>query len=163
VNVSIETSKSKTSSFSDHPREFLSDAMVHSQLIGLVAAIFALGCGEAVQPTTAPNASSLQSPVQLVIDLGDEGKKAYAVAWEPELTVLSAMERAAKSSGLVFEHRHSGEMAFLDAIGSTRNEAGRDGRNWIYHVNGEQADVGFGSRKLKAGDVVVWRFQKYNP
>jgi hypothetical protein len=130
----------------------------------LVALCFAmLGCRETAPPAVEPKTGDPAKAIELVIDLGEGAKKSYHVQWEPDLTVLAAMERAAKTSGLEFRHRHSGEMAFLDAIGSTRNETARNGRSWIYHVNGEQADVGFGARKLKPGDVVLWRFQTYNP
>lgn len=132
----------------------------------LVLALATLGCGDTAPPAVQPKTGDSGKTVELVIDFGEGEKKSYQVQWEPDLTVLAAMQRAAKTSGLEFRHRHTGEMAFLDAIGSTKNEAAKSGaRSWIYHVNGEEAKVGFGARQLEAGDVVLWRFQKskYNP
>jgi hypothetical protein len=123
------------------------------------------GCGETSPPAASPGDSGAAQTVELVVDDGDGGKKAYRVDWSPKLTVLAAMQRAQQSEKLDFQYRHSGEMAFLDAIGATKNEPGPGGRSWIYHVNGEEADVGFGARELAPGDVVLWRLQKskYNP
>jgi hypothetical protein len=125
----------------------------------------ALGCGDAKPPAAPPTNADLTKTVELVIDTGEGAKNSYRVAWAPKLTVLAAMQQAAKSAKLEFQHRHTGEMAFLDAIGATKNETGPGARSWIYHVNGEEADVGFGARELAPGDVVLWRFQKskYNP
>ena len=125
----------------------------------------ALGCGDAKQPATPPTNADPAKTVELVVDFGAGAKKSYRVAWAPNLTVLAAMQQAAERGELEFQHRHTGEMAFLDAIGATKNETGPGARSWIYHVNGEEADVGFGARELTPGDVVLWRFQKskYNP
>ena len=127
--------------------------------------VAALGCGQAPAPPPSAEDADAKKSVELIIDFGDATKKSYRVPWSPKLTVLAAMERAAKTSEFEFQHRHRGEMAFLDAIGATRNETGRSARVWIYHVNGQEADVGFGARELAPGDVVLWRFQKsqYNP
>jgi hypothetical protein len=128
--------------------------------------VASLGCGDARRPAASPgDDSDSAKTVDLLVDDGDGDKKSYRVVWTPNLTVLAAMRHAAELGDLEFRHRHSGEMAFLDAIGATKNETGPGGRSWIYHVNGEEADVGFGARELAPGDVVLWRFQKskYNP
>jgi hypothetical protein len=133
--------------------------------VGFWLLLATIGCGDATPPPEAPSDAIAAKTVKLVVDFGDGAKKSYRVAWTPKLTVLTAMQRAQQSEKLDFQYRHSGEMAFLDAIGSTRNEAGPGGRSWIYHVNGEEGDVGFGARELAPGDVVLWRLQKskYNP
>jgi hypothetical protein len=139
------------------------DMALRCALCWLLLAV--LGCGDGKQPAASPTKPDPGKTVELVVDFGEGAKKSYRVAWAPKLTVLSAMQQAAKSAELEFQHRHSGEMAFLDSIGATKNETGPGARSWIYHVNGEEADVGFGARELTPGDVVLWRFQKskYNP
>jgi hypothetical protein len=96
--------------------------------------------------------------VRLTIDYGDGVEKTFAtLAWQDKLTVLGALEAAAKHPrGIKFKHRGSGASAFVTAIDDLTNE-GR-GRNWTYQVNGKRADKSSGVWELKAGDTVVWRY-----
>src|SRR5688572_29102731 len=89
----------------------------------------AIGCGESPPPAAATSEPDPAKSVELVVHFGDGAKKSYRVAWAPKLTVLAAMQRAKESGELDFQHRHTGEMAFLDAIGSTKNETGPGARS----------------------------------
>ena len=41
-----------------------------------------------------------------------------------------------------------------------KNEGG-GGRGWTYRVNGKLGDRSLGVFPLKAGDAVLWKFEKY--
>ena len=99
--------------------------------------------------------------VKVVIDYGDGCEKHFtAIAWKAEMTVLDATRAAqAIRGGIKFKSRGKGATAFLTSIDEVENE-GR-GRNWLFDVNGKQADRSIGVFKLNAGDAVLWKFAKY--
>lgn len=99
--------------------------------------------------------------VRVVIDYNDGSEKHFtAIAWKPEMTVYDATRAAqAHPRGIKFESKGKGATAFLTKIDDVKNE-GR-GRNWLFHVNGKQADCSFGVYKLNEGDTVLWKFDKY--
>lgn len=98
--------------------------------------------------------------IRIVIDYGDGVEKHFtALTWKEGMTVLDAMQ-AAKSHprGVTFKHRGSGATAFLLQIDDKENQ-GREG-NWVYRVNDKLAERSFGAQELKAGDAVLWKFEK---
>ncbi len=99
--------------------------------------------------------------VRLVIDYSDGVEKHFnAIAWKSGMTVMDVMSAAKKHPrGISFEHKGKGATALLTKIDDVENE-GR-GRNWLYKVNGEPADRSMGIFELKAGDTVLWKFDKY--
>ena len=107
------------------------------------------------QPATA------KESVKLAVDYGDGVQKQFtSLPWTKEMTVLSALEAAAKHPrGIRFAHQGKGETVLVIAIDDVKNE-GR-GRNWLYEVNGKLGDRSCGVMPLKAGDSVLWRFGKY--
>lgn len=98
--------------------------------------------------------------VTLIVDYGDGVQKHITgIAWKEGMTVLDAMQHAAKHPrGVKFSYRGSAATAFLYKIDDLENE-GR-GRNWIYRVNGKLADRGFAVCRLMPTDVVLWKFEK---
>jgi hypothetical protein len=96
-----------------------------------------------------------------VIDYNDGVEKHFnAIAWKSGMTVMDAMLAAKKHPrGISFEHKGKGATALLTKIDDTENE-GR-GRNWLYRVNGEPGDRSIGIFELKAGDTILWKFDKY--
>ncbi len=101
---------------------------------------------------------SRKTTVELTIDYGDGVQKRFpAILFRAGMTVLDALQDAQKHPrGIRFEHRGSGETAFVSKIDDLANE-GR-GRNWTYGVNDKKADRSCGVFSLTAGDRVVWKF-----
>jgi len=99
--------------------------------------------------------------VKIAIQYGDGSERHFtAIPWKKEMTVLDAMKHAqAHPRGIKFEFKGKNATAFLTKIDDLKNE-GR-GRNWLFHINGKQADRSFGVFELKAGDTVLWKFDKY--
>lgn len=108
-----------------------------------------------------------QASVKLVIDFGDGLSWQFdTLAHKPGMTVLDAMTaaKARSSRPLAFEHKGSGESAFLQSIDGTANEGGGgSARNWFFRVNGKLGQKSFGLQELEAGDTVLWHFGKYRP
>lgn len=139
---------------------------------GLWAAIFVAGVLAVAMLDIWPSDTSLEAQepsagtVRLVIDYGDGVEKHFTrITWEPEMTVLDAMEQAKRSKhGITFEHRGRGETAFLVKIDDLENEAGgQDSRNWSYSVNDKPATKSFGIYEPDKNDVIVWKFGPFEP
>ena len=101
------------------------------------------------------------SAVRLTIDYGDGVQKTFtSLPWKEKMTVLEALKAAQNHPrGIKVTHTGSGAGVFITAIDDLANE-GTGSRNWRYTVNDTAARVGAGAMALKAGDVVVWRFEK---
>ena len=99
--------------------------------------------------------------IRLVIDYNDGVEKHFtAIAWKSGMTVMDAMLAAKKHPrGISFEYKGKGATTLLTKIDDLKNE-GR-GRNWLYRVNDKPADRSMGILELKAGDTVLWKFDKY--
>lgn len=125
-----------------------------------IVVLLALAC-LSVGPAAYAQTPLAKATVTLTVDYGDGFQKRFtAVPWRAEMTVLDMMKHAEKHArGIRMTYRGTGSTALLLQIDDLKNE-GR-GRNWIYRVNGALADRSFGIRKLKANDVVLWRFEKY--
>jgi hypothetical protein len=103
--------------------------------------------------------------VRLVIDYGDGVELHFtALKWREGMTVLDALSAAkAHSRGVKFSQRGSGRSVLITEIGGAKNEGGAaDSRNWLFYVNGKQADVGAGVLTLQRGDTILWKFQVYD-
>ena len=120
----------------------------------VLALLLAMACGQVASGEQAKT-------IRVVIDYGDGSEKHFtAIEWKPEMTVYKATLAAqAHRRGIKFVSRGEGATAFLTKIDDVENE-GR-GRNWLFHVNGKQADRGFGVFQLNSGDTVLWKFDKY--
>ena len=79
------------------------------------------------------------------------------------MTVVDALIAArSHTHGLAFSQRGAGSSAMITSLGDQSNEGGGEkSRNWLYYVNDKPAEVGAGVRKLKPGDVILWKFQVY--
>jgi len=108
------------------------------------------------------SADEREKSVSVAIDFGDGVELKYtALNWREEMTVQDAMSSVEKHPrGVKLETRGSGATAMLLKIDDLKNEGGV-GKGWMYRVNGKLADRGFGVYQLKAGDAVLWTFEKY--
>ena len=79
-----------------------------------------------------------------------------ALPWEEGMTVADLMVVARGFRPPIdYEQRGDGEAAFLASLEGVRG-GGPEGRNWLYRVNGEHAQVSFGVHPLEPGDAVLW-------
>ncbi len=136
--------------------------MLQNTLLPLRTGVYAL-CLALICQSVLANvllAAETAPQIRIVIDYGDGVEKHFtALPWKEGMTVFDAMQ-AAKSHprGVTFRHRGSGATAFLLQIDDKENQ-GREG-NWVYRVNDKLAERSFGAQELKAGDAVLWKFEK---
>ena len=95
----------------------------------------------------------------LTVDFGNGVEKRFkALPWSESLTVLEGLQAAAEfQPGVTFAYRDTGEDAFVTAIDGLSN-AGAEGGNWIYEINGEKAMRSAGVQTLRPGDALLWRY-----
>ncbi len=76
-------------------------------------------------------------------------------------TAYGFLLEAANSANLAVKTTYYGEYdsIFVDSIGPY--VGGDDNRYWQYYVNGEYATVGADKIIIKNGDVIEWRFEKF--
>lgn len=102
--------------------------------------------------------------VRLIVDYGDGLEKRFnTLTWQEGMTVQKALVLAASHpQGITFSQRGSGEMAFLTAIDGLENQGGGPGaKNWIYRVNGQQANQSFAIHGLQPADFILWTYQSH--
>jgi hypothetical protein len=112
-------------------------------------------------PQTPPPAAVDGKTVALRIDFADGNEREFdAIGWFPEMTVEDVLAAASRlPDGIHYQVRGSGAMTMLDSIEGVEN-ASRDGRYWLYRVNGELADRSMAVYALEPGDRVLWSFSE---
>ncbi len=100
--------------------------------------------------------------VELTIDFGDGFQYRYTkLVWHDDMTVLDVLKQARQHRHpLRFEFRGEGARAFVTSIGRVKNEGAR-GSNWIFRVGGKLGDRSCGIYPVRAGEKVLWSFQRY--
>lgn len=85
-----------------------------------------------------------------------EGEKDFAklTAFEGQ-TLLETLRENAE-----IEAKGEGESAYITKIGDKEAQDSKR-EYWSFYVNGKIAEVGAGSYKLKAGDKIEWKIEKY--
>lgn len=114
-----------------------------------------------ISPLTIAAAEPSEKIVTLTIDFGDGVQKRFTqLPWNDKLTVLGALELAAKHHrGVKFTQRGSGETAFVDSIDGLKDQ--RQGKAWIYSINDRTGEKSAGIAALAPGDAILWKFDIY--
>ena len=73
-------------------------------------------------------------------------------------TVYDFMNTLQKEGKINFtEKNYTGMGKFIESINGVQNNSNQ---SWIYYVNGTEAQVGVSNYKIKAGDIVSWKYEK---
>lgn len=106
-------------------------------------------------PTDRPQGET----VSLEIDFGNGARRVFEnLPWKESMTVADLLKAATSFHPAIrYKTRGTGEMAFVESLEGVAN-GGAGGRNWLFSVNGQHAEVGIGAQPLQAGDAVLWRF-----
>ena len=70
----------------------------------------------------------------------------------------SALDVLKRTHTVELKHYDFGDVA--DSIDGT--VGGKDGRYWIFYVNGKMSQVGAGEYKIQPDDKIIWKYQKEN-
>jgi hypothetical protein len=114
--------------------------------------------------TALPLAAHEPAPtgLRLVIDYGDGVQTHFTnLKWRSGMAVLDALAAAqAHSHGVTHATKGSGETAMVTKIGDLKNEGA--GKNWIFYVNSKPGEASAAVSAVKAGDVILWKFERYD-
>lgn len=110
----------------------------------------------------APPPNAAPESIALRIDFGDgtieQNDELKITNYEEGETLWLIMQRELAKKGIALEYdNYGGEFGVLiTQIGDKKN--GEGGRYWQYFVNGKYATTGASTYRVKAGDVIEWRF-----
>lgn len=77
-----------------------------------------------------------------------------------EMSVYDLMNKLRSEGKINFtEKDYVGMGKFIVSINGVKNNGNE---NWIYHVNGIEAQVGVSNYKINKGDIVSWKYEKAN-
>ncbi|MFA5932274.1 MAG: DUF4430 domain-containing protein [Candidatus Paceibacterota bacterium] len=77
-----------------------------------------------------------------------------------EISVYDFMSELRKEGKINFvEKNYIGMGKLITEINGVRSDGEK---NWIYYVNGVEAQVGVSNYKIKKGDIVSWKYEKAN-
>ncbi len=75
-----------------------------------------------------------------------------------KISVYDFMQKLQSEGKITFtEKNYIGMGEFINSINGIKNNGSQ---NWIYYVNGKEAQVGVSNYKIKSGDVISWKYEK---
>lgn len=82
----------------------------------------------------------------------------YILGFNSNESLFDSMQHQKDSEKITFESKnYSGIGQFIYSINGIKS----DGSNyWIYYINGNEAQIGVSSYKLKDNDQIEWKFEK---
>ena len=103
-----------------------------------------------------------RTSIVLTIDYGDGVQKRFpSIPGKKSFTVLDAMSWADKHPrGIDFVKRGRGERTLVTQIDDLKSRDGSE-KSWIYRVNGKLGDRSCAVFPVRAGDTILWRFERY--
>ena len=91
---------------------------------------------------------------------GEEKLTELSFTTTDNATVYDFMKQLRDEGKINFtEKNYTGMGKFIVSINGVKGDGER---NWIYYVNGKEAQVGVSNYKIKSGDIVSWKYEKTN-
>ena len=70
------------------------------------------------------------------------------------------MEKLQKTGEVAFKYKtYTGMGKFIEEINGIKNNINQ---NWIYYINNLKAQVGVSNYQIEKGDILSWKYEKYN-
>ena len=115
-----------------------------------------------IEPKKSGEAQAKKAVVILTIDYGDGAQKRFpSIPWQRRMTVLDALEWAAKHPrGIDFFGKGNGSTKLISKIDDLQN-SGAAGKNWVFRVNDKLGDRSCGIFAIQADDRILWKFERY--
>ena len=135
---------------------------IHVTTLVLLSLFCVAQVNSETEPKSRKQAQSAKSVVVLTIDYGDGAQKRFPmIPWQKEMTVLSALEWAAKHPrGIEIDVRGKKSTTLITKIDDLKN-GGADNKNWVFRVNDKLGDRSCGVFPVKPTDRILWKFERY--
>ena len=106
-------------------------------------------------PIPLPNNTTTETSSSAFLEVS--GTK-YEDKIQGEISVYDFMKKLKEDKKINFEARnYAGMGEFIESINGVKNSD----KSWIYYVNGKKAEIGVSNYKIKSGDIVSFRYEKY--
>jgi len=104
---------------------------------------------------------SLPRQASIMLDFGDGRVSTYTdLDLIQDETAFELTERIAEANNIGFDFKeYSGLGILVTEIGDKTN--GEGDMFWQYWVNNKSPEIGAGEYRVQAGDVIMWKFLKY--
>jgi len=96
--------------------------------------------------------------VVLIIDEGEGLAKEFKAEFKEGMTAFDLLKTQAEKFNIILKTKTYDIGILIEAIGDKEN--GRDGKYWLYYVNGELPMISADKKELKVGDKVEFKFEK---
>lgn len=118
----------------------------------------------AAPSTRAAESAAPKSSVRLIIDYGDGVQKHFTqITHKTDMTVWNVLQAAEQHPrGIQIKSRGKEDTLLVTEIDGQANEGGTSSRNWIFRVNENLGEQSAGIAPVKAGDVIQWRYERYD-
>ncbi len=116
---------------------------------------------EIVEPVavTEPEAEVVTQNVVVTIS-GPGITKRCVVTYTDDLSVHQLMQQASQQCNFAYRVKDYTSLgAFVDELGGVTSSR-KEGRYWIYYVNGKKANVGVSSYTVAPDDLVAWVYEQ---
>lgn len=118
-----------------------------------------------VQPEkTAPSTTGEVPAGQIQVTMLINGAE-YRTIMKPDSSVYDLMSALKEQKKIDFKGKDYANLGFfIEEINGVRNNSAglpaQAGKNWLYYVNGQPAQVGVSYYKLNNNDTIEWKYEK---
>lgn len=106
-------------------------------------------------PTLTPEAGGMK----IILDFGNGAASQTYTLQEPgATTALGALRQLASENNFPVQVKESDFGVLVEAIAGVENS---QEQFWMYYVNGQLAQTAADQYQLKAGDLVEWKYEKF--
>ena len=110
------------------------------------------------EPVAKPAEEKVTAKATLVIDDGTGHPQSFELTVSSEMTAYDLLKAAAKQAGLSLKTKKYDFGISIEGIGDMI--AGKDGKYWMYYVDGKLAPVACDKQKISPGARVEFKFEK---
>ena len=131
---------------------------IYLVLAALLLLTVGSGCAQSSnQGEVKGTAQVVQQEAKVTLKITADTTQSYEIKVQDGSSALDLLQKASSENGFTVIVEDSSYGKFISAIADKKG--GTDNKYWMYYVNGQQAQVGAADYKVKAGDVIEFKFE----
>lgn len=97
--------------------------------------------------------------VTVIIDYSDGLSENFTVELRNTMTAFDVLKKISEEKNIALETKDYQDVGiFIEKIGRKKNRD--DSKYWLYYINGKMPMVAADKKRMKAGDVIEFKFEK---